>query len=200
MVRKYLMLVGWFSVTFIMLVVNLTMLVSYAKNGYPSHTLDASLSPNTNFQLTAAGDTSQMLDATVIAGDARVLLVRAFMDKYQSPMAQYADTIVADADKYGFDFRLLPAIGMCESNLGIHIPSHDSFNAWGVAVYTGQLSGKKFENWPTAIDWVSRYIKENYYDKGFTTLRDIGAIWAPPSVNNNNSWSNCVGGFMDNIQ
>jgi hypothetical protein len=200
MIRKYLVLVGSFCVTLILLIVNVTMLAVYTNNTAQARRLNADSAVSTNFQLTAAGGTSQMLDATVIAGDARVLLLHQFMSKYQSPLTQYADVMVAEADRNGLDFRLVPAIAMCESNLGIRIPSRDSYNAWGLAVYTGQLSGKKFENWPAAIQWVSSYIKERYYDKGYKDLYAIGAIWAPPSVNNGYSWTNCVEGFMKSIQ
>ena len=95
---------------------------------------------------------------------------------------------------------MVPAIAMCESSGGKRIPSKDSYNAWGVAVYTGQLTGKKFINWIHAIDWVSKYIKEKYHDKGFVDLIDIGAKWAPPSVENGNSWANCVDYFMEKMQ
>ena len=40
---------------------------------------------------------------------------------------------------YGFDFRLLPAIAMCESNLGKRVPLKAGFNPFGIAVYTGTL-------------------------------------------------------------
>jgi len=89
---------------------------------------------------------------------------------------------------------------MCESNVGKRMPSSDSYNAWGISVETGELSGAKFPNWLYAIDWVSRYMKEKYYDRGISTLTDIGAIYAPPSVENGNSWASCVEHFMEEIQ
>lgn len=145
------------------------------------------------------GGTSQVLSAHVIAGDARTLLLHSFLSRNKSPMAPYAQTIVQQADLYGFDFRLVPSIAMCESNLGKRIPTKDSYNAWGIAVYTGELSGRKFSDWEEAIRWVSKYIKERYYDRGHDDLYDIGAIWAPPSVEKGYSWTNCVTKFMESI-
>jgi hypothetical protein len=89
---------------------------------------------------------------------------------------------------------------MCESNVGKRIPSRNSFNAWGISVYTGQNFGATFKDWPHAIDWVSKYIKEKYYDKGVTDLKEIGAIWAPPSVEKGYSWTRCVESFLESIQ
>jgi len=150
--------------------------------------------------ITASNETARILNATVIAGDARTLLLESFLNRYQSPMAPYADLIVNEADKNNIDYRMLVAIAMCESNLGKRIPSHDSYNAFGIAVYTNQKSGKKFENWEHAIRWVSNYIKTQYYDKGISNLKDIGAKWAPPSVETGYSWSNCVDTFQQSIQ
>ncbi len=114
-------------------------------------------------------------------------------------MTQYADLIVKEADTYGIDFRLLPAIAMCESNLGKHMPLKAGFNPFGIAVYTGTLKGKNFDNWEHSIEWVSQYIHDKYYAQGVTKLTDIGAIWAPPSVAHGNSWANCVQYFEESI-
>jgi hypothetical protein len=199
MIKRGIIILAWFPLTIIMLIINISLLVHYESEAVVRGKLNASASYDNNFQLAAAGGTSQVLSATVTAGDARVLLLSQFLKKHSSPMAPYADAFVTEADKNGIDFRLLPAIAMCESNLGKRIPSKDSYNAWGVAVYTGQLSGKKFDSWANAISWVTKYMKEHYYDRGYTDLYDIGAIWAPPSKENGYSWTNCVESFKDSI-
>lgn len=155
--------------------------------------------PEGPFGITAAAGTAQILGAQVVGGDARPLLLGAFLQSYDSPMAPYANVMVREADKNGIDFRLLVAIAMCESNLGKHMPTSDSYNAFGIAVYTGQITGATFNNWPHAIEWVSQYIKENYYNQGITDLKAIGAKWAPPSVNTGYSWTNCVSEFQKSI-
>jgi hypothetical protein len=199
MIRKGIILMAWFPMTLLMLIVNISLLVHYESSSVSHGPFNANATLPSNFQLAAANGTSQVLSATVTAGDARVLLLSQFLKKHDSPMAPYAETFVTEADNNGVDFRLLPAIAMCESNLGKHIPSHDSYNAWGVAVYTGQTSGKKFDGWANAIAWVTKYMKEHYYDRGYTDLFDIGAIWAPPSVEKGYSWTNCVSSFQNSI-
>lgn len=181
-----------------MLAVNLTILTVSLREARVVLQLSATVASDNESDDRGDG-TSQVLSAHVIAGDARALLLHSFLSRNQSPMAPYADLIVEQADRYKFDFRLVPAIAMCESNLGKRIPSKDSYNAWGIAVYTGASGGRKFTGWDDAIRWVSRYIKERYYDRGYVELEDIGAVWAPPSVENGHSWSNCVNGFMQSI-
>ena len=114
-------------------------------------------------------------------------------------MTPYANLIVEQSDKYGFDFRLLPAIAMCESNLGKRVPLKAGFNPFGIAVYTGTHYGKNFDSWDHAIAWVSQYIYDKYYSQGLTTLLDMQQKWAPPAAENGNSWANCVQFFEDSI-
>ncbi len=195
MVRKVLIALCWFPVTAILLTLNLLLLVSLEQK-----MKIAAAPPAPPVKITASSyATEQVLGASVTAGDARALLLSKFLKTYNSPLTDYSNYILDRADHYGIDFRLVPAIAMCESGVGKHIPSHDSYNAWGVAVFTGEQSGAKFPNWLYAIDWVSRYLKEKFIDKGMTTPVTIGPVWAPPSVNNGNSWANCVNSFMDAI-
>ena len=195
MMTKSLWVLLWFPITFVLVVINLGMLMTYQKT--PNFSAEAPM--KTNFQLTAAGGTSQVLSATIESGDARVLLVESFLNKHNSPMSPYAGNIVWEADRFGIDFRLAPSIAMCESGAGKRMPKKTEFNAFGIAVYTGQVKGKAFTSWPHAISWVSQYPKERYYDRGITDLRAIGEIWAPPSVNTGYSWTNCVESFMNSI-
>ena len=143
--------------------------------------------------------TSQEVTFQVIGGDARPLLLKSFLERNKSPMAPYSETLVSEADKNGFDYRLTTAIAMCESNAGLHMPTRDSYNAFGISVYTGRNWGAQFKNWNHAIGWVSQYIKQRYYDQGLNDLVDIGIRWAPPSADKDNSWARCVQSFIDKI-
>lgn len=193
----------WFPFSALLLILNLTVLASYQKSTDKKEVLTVEASPLADtsiFQINSANtSTSQVLGAEIVTGDARPLLLKQFLEEHESPMAPYAEHVVQLADVNGIDFRLTMAIAMCESNLGKIMPP-GSFNAWGIAVYTGQQSGANFKDWPTAIAWVSRYLKERYYNKGIHDLKDIGAIYAPPSVATGYSWTNCVETFRDSIQ
>lgn len=194
MARNALIVLCWFPVTVALLAVNLFLLASLQQKAKLART-----QPIPKLKISASSfGTEQVLGASVEAGDARSLLLDKFLKDNKSPLAQYADYILDRADHYTIDFRLVPAIAMCESNGGRRIPSHDSFNAWGISVATGTMSGAKFPNWLYAIDWVSKYIKNQYIDKGYTTPLTMGPIWAPPSATTN-SWANCVEFFMGQI-
>lgn len=187
----------WFPITLGLLAVNLALLASIAKKTQ----INQVHTPPTPLKIAAYSyGTEQVLGASVIAGDARALLLTKFLEKIESPLAEYANYIVDRADHYRIDYRLVPAIAMCESNAGKRMPTKASHNAWGISVETGQTSGANFRNWVYAIDWVSRYLKEKYFDRGITSLIDIGAIYAPPSVATGNSWATCVDLFMNEIQ
>ncbi|MBU1472631.1 glucosaminidase domain-containing protein [Patescibacteria group bacterium] len=202
MTRKGLVVILWFPLTTILLIANLTLLARMGRQGSTdkfaqTHTLS---SIGSLTRLTATANTGQVLGDEIIPGDARDLLIASFLSAHNSPMAPYADEIVQQADAYGIDFRLISAIAMCESNAGKFMPTSDSYNAWGIAVYTGKNTGKTFSNWSHGIEWVSRYIKEKFYDRGISDLREISKTWAPPSVENGYSWSNCVEGFIRSIR
>lgn len=197
MVRKLLITLCWFPLTLSLLAINLSLLVSLSKKANANEPVTQTMA--LKIAATSYG-TEQVLGASVRAGDARALLLTKFLTSHQSPLIEYAEYILNRAEYYGIDYRLVPAIAMCESNVGKRMPSKDSYNAWGISVETGETSGAKFPNWLYAIDWVSRYLKEKYYARGITDLIDIGAIYAPPSVAKGNSWANCVGQFMEAIQ
>lgn len=198
MLKKALIVLCWFPLALSLLAVNLSLLVTLTHKANASETVTPRVPP---MRIAASSyGTEQVLGASILAGDARALLLSKFLTQHESPIADYAEYIVDRAEHYGIDYRLVPAIAMCESNVGKRMPSKDSYNAWGISVETGETSGAKFPNWLYAIDWVSRYLYEKYYARGITDLIDIGAIYAPPSVANGNSWATCVDHFMTEIQ
>ena len=66
--------------------------------------------------------------------DIRTANLKYFFRKYNSPLYDHAQTFVDFADKYQFDYRLLPAIAMQESNLCKYI-YEGSYNCWGWGIY-----------------------------------------------------------------
>lgn len=198
---KTLVALFWFPASLGIIIINIFLVSNISKMSKQQVAEEYILSPLADggaLSLSVSEHTSQVLGASIVAADARGKLLYEFLNKYDSPMAPYAYRIVEESDKNSIDFRLVVSIAMCESNLGKRIPPN-SFNAWGIAVYTGQQTGANFNDWDHAIVWVSKYIKERYIDRGFTTLREIGAIYAPPSVNTGHSWSKCVETFQDSI-
>ncbi|MGB3094930.1 MAG: hypothetical protein WBB49_03540 [Microgenomates group bacterium] len=128
--------------------------------------------------------------AEVKLGDARVANLKRFFRKYNSPLYDDAEFIVTTADKYEFDYRLLPAIAMQESGLCRVIPNN-SYNCWGWGIYGTTVT--RFDSYQDAIMAVSKGIKTYYIDKGLTTTEQIMAKYTPSS---NGSWANGVNTFI----
>lgn len=199
---KLLLLIAWVPATIVSLILSITLLQGYSntKDINTLMRLQASeMLPKNEFQFYAA--LPQVLgsfSSAVAKEDARPEILRQFLSEHNSPLEPYAHTIVDASDAHEVDFRLITAIGMCESNLGKKMPE-GSYNAWGYAIYTGKDSGAEFANWDHAIKVMAQYLATKYYSKGLTTPEEIGPIYAPPSVNTGNSWAKCVRTFMDEL-
>jgi hypothetical protein len=155
----------------------------YTKNTYSSQVAFAALP-----------GTENVTEDTVFQKDSRVEILRAFLQKYSSVLEPYAGDIVAAADKYGLDFRLVPAIGMQESNLCKKAPK-DSYNCWGFGIYGGKVT--KFEDYPEAIDMVSKTLAKEYKGNGLNTTEEIMARYTP---SNKGDWAKSVNFFMEQLQ
>lgn len=106
--------------------------------------------------------------------DPRIPKLESFLEKYNSPLAPYASKFITTADKYGLDWRLLPAISGNESGFGKQYV-RGSYNAYGWGggyVY--------FSSWEDGIETVIRKIHENYYQSGKRplTLEQFGKIYS----------------------
>lgn len=122
--------------------------------------------------------------------DGRAVNLRTFFRKHNSVLYDYSDYIVSISDKYQFDYRLLPAIAMQESNLCKYIPE-DSNNCWGWGIYGAVTT--KFDTYEEAIDTVARGIKREYIDKGLLTASAIMEKYTPSS---SGSWAHGVNSFL----
>ena len=123
------------------------------------------------------------------AFDYRVYTLRKFLSKFNSPLTPYSLEFIKQADYYGLDWRIVPAITGVESTFGKHIPAN-SYNAYGWA--NGNYS---FKSWPDSIQTVTKTLKYKYVDKGATSIAKIARIYAPPST----TWGVKVQYFVSKI-
>ncbi|MBN1169296.1 glucosaminidase domain-containing protein [Candidatus Woesebacteria bacterium] len=124
-------------------------------------------------------DESPSVSSVLGLADARVVIIENFLKENNSPMTPYADFIVKTSDKYGLDYRLIPAIAMKESGLGRLMPHDNCNNAWGYGIHSaGTLC---FDSWEEGIEEVSRGLKVNYQDIGLVTPEEIMSKWIPHS-------------------
>lgn len=124
--------------------------------------------------------------------DLRPLLIsRTLKNTILEPYSNY---MVEVADKYGIDYRLIPAIAMKESGGGNKAPKN-TFNAWGFE------NGKtQFDSWEQAIDIVGKTLKVRYVAKGLTTPEQIMPIYAPPAVAAGGKWAQDVSYFFSKME
>lgn len=126
--------------------------------------------------------------------DGRSANLKSFFRKHNSPLYDYAETIVRVSDKYDFDYRLLPAIAMQESNLCRYIPEN-SYNCWGWGIYGNLVT--TFDSYDQGIEIVAAGIKKEYIDKGLVTASAIMEKYTPPSKG---SWAHGVNTFLEILQ
>ena len=154
----------------------------YSKNAYFSHVAFAALPGPVN-----------VTEDTILQKDARIDTLRQFFKKYGSALEPYAQDVITAADRYGLDFRLIPAIAMQESNLCKKAPK-DSHNCWGFGIYGGKVT--KFESYSEAIDTVSKTLAMDYKGEGLKTTEEIMSRYTP---SNKGDWAKSVNFFMDQL-
>lgn len=144
----------------------------------------------TNFYSSYIVNSKKTVKTEATITDGRVANLKAFFRKYNSPLYDYAEKIVEVSDKYQFDYRLLPAIAMQESNLCRVIPEN-SYNCWGWGIYGSLVT--RFSSYDEAIETVAKGLKNEYIDKGLVTASMIMKKYTPPSQG---SWAHGVNTFL----
>lgn len=132
---------------------------------------------------------SALLKTPAFQTDTRVEQLAGFLDAYHSPLAPYAANFIAAADQHQLNWKLVPAITGVESTFGKQIPV-GSYNAYGWS-----NGAYRFKSWEQSIDYVSRYLKEKYIDRGLDNPYKIGPVYAPPSP----TWAGKITYFMNQI-
>jgi len=110
------------------------------------------------------------------------------VNRGNAPLVDYAEKFVEVANKYGLDYRLLPAIATVESGGGKS--NFRKYNAWG-------WGNKGFTSFEEGIEVVGRGLKNNYIDKGRDTVDEIAPVYCPPNASN---WVRSVNQFMIEIE
>lgn len=198
MVRKVVVL---FVVYLFLNILNLYLIdkaFAYEKNrkeiaNFLTELTDAKNGKNYQFAASYNADLSEGYTTEIKAGDARAANLKVFLRKYNSDLYDHADKIIEVSDKYQFDYRLLPAIAMQESNLCRVIPDN-SHNCWGWGIYGTTVT--RFDSYDEAIETVGKGIKEHYIDQGLVTASAIMEKYTPPSQG---SWQHGVNLFMKEI-
>ena len=187
--RKVVLLTVYFTLTPLVLVLTLSLLYQRPFQKITTSTL--AKAPKVAYA--ALPPASGTLKVNIEDEDARITVVRDFFKKYKSDLLPYANEVVNAADKYGLDYRLIPAIAMQESNLCKKAPI-GSYNCWGFGIYGKKVT--KFDNYKEAIETVTKTLAKQYKASGLETPEQIMTRYTPGS---NGSWANGVNQFMNQL-
>ena len=141
---------------------------------------------------------SQILGVNTVM-DERIPLLRGYLQAKDSPLASKSAEMVMTADKYQFDWRLLPAIAGKESSFGKKIPwnkegQKPSYNAWGWGIYGDQVLS--FSSWEEGIEKVGAGLRDGYFNRNLITIEEVMRYYTPKS---NGSWARDVSFIMEQI-
>jgi len=116
-------------------------------------------------------------------------VLKAYLEKLESPLLPYVDSFLEACTTYDLDCYLLPAISGVESTFGKFIASgsNNPFG-WGRGLIP-------FASFHESIMTVGKGLRENYINKGATSVEAIGAIYCE-----GNTWSGKVSYFMSVFQ
>lgn len=187
MAKKLVFLLVWFLGTPLVLAFTIFLTTSQntnikASENYPSIAANE-FELNNNIE-------GQVLSTEV--SDLRPYIVSRFLDK--TPLEPYSELIVEVSDKYGIDYRLIPAIAMKESGGGSAI-DQSTHNAWG-----WENGRTNFSSWESAIEIVGKTLKNKYIAKGLTTPEEIMPVYAPPQMLTGGKWAKDVNHFFSQME
>ena len=111
------------------------------------------------------------------------------LKRYNAPLVSEVDSFLEACTTYNLDCYLLPSISGVESTFGQALiqSTHNPFG-WGRGIIP-------FKDFHEAIMTVGKGLRENYINKGATTVDQIGAIYCE-----GNTWSGKVNHFIAQFQ
>lgn len=149
-------------------------------------------------QIVNSSNSEQVVEIEARPIDKRAQIIKSYLAKHNSPLENSAQDFVDAADKYNIDWKLVVSISGVESTFGKRIPGgHDplytSYNGWGWGVYGDNVL--KFKSWKEAIYTISKSLKEDYVDKGYTEPLSMNRKYA-----SSQTWGVRVVYFMNEIE
>jgi len=139
-------------------------------------------------------DESKLINGVIKTADARPIMIKKYLERYNSPLAPYSNLIFDVSETYKIPYTYIVAIAQQESNLCKKAPE-ESYNCWGYGINSaGTL---RFENYEIAIKSFAEYLKRQYFDKGYDTPEKIMTKYCPHS---NGSWAFGVNQFIRELE
>lgn len=131
----------------------------------------------------------EAIEAKQLEKKAKILA--EYLAKHDSPLQYHAQDFIDAANLYNLDWKLVAAISGVESTFGKFIPG--GYNGWGWGVYGTQAI--YFKSWRDGIFAVSKGLRENYIDRGYTEPYSMNRIYAASPT-----WGSKVTFFMAEME
>jgi len=135
-----------------------------------------------------------------IIEDKRIGDLKRFFNRYDSPLAEHSATFIEVADRYGFDWTLLPAIASQESGFGKKTPSCALYNPFGWTSTTSPCGYYRFEGFDQAIKHVAKRISELSCYARFKETKDIKELAKKYNSVSPDEWVKKVSFFQEKIK
>lgn len=168
--RATLQIVAFFFATPVLIVVTLFLFV------YHAHTL--ALLPQKQVAYAALPQGQGVLAASINTNDSRLTSLQNFLSRYHSPLLPFANIIIQDADIYGLDYCLVPAIAFQESGLCNKALPTSLYNCYGWGITKHHVV--TFTSYQDGIDIVSSGLSH----RGDRTPQEIGTWYNPTNTDN----------------
>ena len=194
--QKLFTLISFFAITPLFIIFSIVFLSYVDYTNDPSNRGIFSSKP-AHVSYAALPSTYSTMQVSIQVADGRVAKLQQFFARHGSPLQPYAQDIVDDADRYGLDYEILPAIAGQESGWCKHI-IEGSYNCFGWGIYGDHVT--RFPDYPTAIDTVTKGLVIHYVKQGLTTPEEIMQRYNPTSNANGGSWANGVNYFLNELQ
>lgn len=117
------------------------------------------------------------------------MAIKNYILKYNAPLANETDAFIKACTQYDLDCYLLPAISGIESSFGLYLRP-GTFNPFGWG--RGDIP---FTSFSEAIMTVGKGLRDNYINKGATSVEQIGRIYCE-----GNTWAGKVTYFMNQLE
>lgn len=130
-----------------------------------------------------------LLITTNFSNSNRVRILSQYLSRYNSPLRFAAVHFIKTADRYGLDWRLLPAIAGMESTFGKFMidETYNPFGWGGGYIY--------FDSFEESIETVGRQLFLRFHNR--TAPENIGPTYTPPNYVN---WIRGVNYFMREME
>jgi hypothetical protein len=165
--------------------------VGLGKTAFSSIDINISLTTKASASnlISPVNETDNKVELTSLP-DERVKKLEQYLKDKKSPLVDYSEYIVEQADKHDLGYTKIVAISGMESSFCQHVPQNDRYNCWGIK------KSIPFKNYKEAIEYTSNLLG-NYYK--VNEMAGIKAKYCPASDGCNPDWATITTKFRNEI-